>query len=357
MRSFKEIMYKIAGKLPPELAVNAARVKQVQDPSRPGAETPPKSGLKMVAKMRPNKPQPKTASVSDDLDRGFVSWMEKKAGEDVVKEAMSEGFIDAMISSKNIIGKGGRTASQRLMRASDRAGSAVSRRVDVDAPKRMTSAAIELRRQADRKLNSIGRDIATGASKTAGVKTAMCGADHGKLKPGKCCEKCGKMAKTAGLMLDAKNVAAKSKPYLSLIKLRDGVMRGAEGATRNLSDKVDTLKGDPMYYAKKVRDTMLKKQSSLSDMEHIDNALMEIGGDGKGRSKILQRLQRRGLVSGAKGALLGTALTAGAGALYLKGRKDQRAKTAGVAENQENLDLLDLIKKRMAAGSAMVGDV
>ena len=121
---------------------------------------------------------------------------------------------------------------------------------------------------------------------------------------------------------------------------------------------------------------------------------------------LLSKLRRKALSGGAKGALLGSALTAGAGALYLKGRRDHRAKhagwfdnehtermaralkgaekktgkktenlsasqleralenskprrskTAGVVENQENLDLLELIKKRMAAGSAMVGDV
>lgn len=304
MKSFNEIMAKVAGKLPPELAVNAARVKQVQDPSRPGAETPPKSSLKMVAKMQPNKPQPKTASVSDDLDRGFVSWMEKKAGEDVVKvasddedddeesecsmdhsklkpgtkckkcgemckessvkEALSRGFIDTMISGKKIIDKGGRTASQRLMRASDRGQSAFSRRVGADAPKRMTNSALELQSQADNQLDNIGRGI-------------------------------------------GRDIAAGRSKYASDLE--------------------------------KYRDIMMK-----SAPEKVEPAVLKL-------------LKRRGAIGGAKGALLGSALTAGAGALYIKGRKDQRAKTAGVVENQENLDLLELIKKRMAAGSAMVGDV
>lgn len=94
MKSFKEIMAKVAGALPPELAANAARVKQVQDPLRPGAETPPKSLLKA---------RPKTASVSDELDGEFVGWMEAKAEEDVVKVAapLSTKIRAALTSGKS----------------------------------------------------------------------------------------------------------------------------------------------------------------------------------------------------------------------------------------------------------------
>ena len=66
---------------------------------------------------------------------------------------------------------------------------------------------------------------------------------------------------------------------------------------------------------------------------------------------------REKLKSLLKGTVAGGALTAGAGALYLRGRRDQRAKTAGVIENQDNLDLLELIKKRVAAGAPLGGDV
>lgn len=167
--------------IPPELAVNAAKIQQAQNPAQPGAETLPKAKLKMVASARANKPV-KTASVSDDLDRGFVDWMKAKADEDVVKTA---GFTQAMRKSL----------------------------------------------------------------------------DAGKI------------------------------------------------GSRELEDSVRGLVGK-------------EKLKSL-----------------------------------LKGTVLGGAATAGAGALYVKGRRDQRAKTAGVVENQDNLDLLALIKKRMSAGSALVGDV
>jgi hypothetical protein len=310
--------------LSPEMAFNAGRVKGAQDPSRPGAEMP--ENLKAVERMRPNKQSPLTdkieaakkqaswqqpagrrdtlgrgsrtgdlgktigklmkttrskeasaddlfaaelcqavgldvpeayvdfqrpqvkiaGSASDAIDNHFRGWMEKKAGEDVVKvasddedkdeesecsmdhsklktgtkckkcgemckessvkEALSRGFIEAMLKGKKIVGKGGRTASQRLMRASDRGQSAFSRRVGADAPKRMTNSALELQSQADGQLNNIGRDIAAGTSKTSSVKTAMCGAEHKKLKPGAKCEKCGEMAKTAGIIEHDENL-------------------------------------------------------------------------------------------------------------------------------------------------------
>jgi hypothetical protein len=70
----------------------------------------------------------------------------------------------------------------------------------------MTNSALELQSQADGQLNNIGRDIAAGTSKTSSVKTAMCGAEHKKLKPGAKCEKCGEMAKTAGIIEHDENL-------------------------------------------------------------------------------------------------------------------------------------------------------
>jgi len=53
---------------------------------------------------------------------------------------------------------------------------------------------------------------------------------------------------------------------------------------------------------------------------------------------------REKLKSLLTGTVAGSGLTAGAGALYVKGRRDQRAKTAGVIENPENLDLLAKVR-------------
>lgn len=72
--------------------------------------------------------------------------------------------------------------------------------------------------------------------------------------------------------------------------------------------------------------------------------------------KAMSAMRTAKLKSLVKGGLAGAALTAGAGALYLKGRRDQRAKTAGIAQHQDNLDLLSRIRARAAQGLTIDGD-
>lgn len=159
-----------------------------------------------VASPTPAPPPPPNAGVSDDLDRGFVAWMEKKAGEDA-------------------------------------------------------------------------------------VKTASCGMDHKKLKSGERCEKCGEKIASVSI----------------------------QSVRKALSSASDNKAG-------------------------IEEAVQNFAGKEKLKSLL-------------KGTALGGAATAGAGALYLKGRRDQRAKTAGVAENAENLELMAKIRARFAAGQPLGGDV